>query len=33
LRFLFQDRPSDLYVSFLGNHDEMSALLRSGKYR
>jgi len=33
LRFLFQDRSSDLYVSILGNHDEINALLRSGKYR
>lgn len=32
LRFLFQDRPTDLFVSFLGNHDEIKALLRSGKY-
>jgi hypothetical protein len=33
LRFIFQDRPTDLFVSFLGNHDEVKALLRSGKYR
>ena len=33
LRFIFQDRPSDLFVSFLGNHDEVKALLKSGKYR
>jgi hypothetical protein len=33
LRFVFQDRPTDLFVSFLGNHDEIKALLRSGKYR
>ena len=32
LRFIFQDRPSDLYISFLGNHDEVRALLRTGKY-
>jgi hypothetical protein len=32
LRFIFQDRPSELFVSFLGNHDEIKALLRSGKY-
>jgi hypothetical protein len=32
LRFIFQDRPSDLFVSFLGNHDEVKALLKSGKY-
>jgi hypothetical protein len=33
LRFIFQDRPDDLFISFLGNHDEIKALLRSGKYR
>ena len=33
LRFIFQNRPSDLFVSFLGNHDEVKTLLRSGKYR
>ena len=33
LRFVFQDRPTDLFVSFLGDHDEIKALLRSGKYR
>ena len=33
LRFLFQDRPSDLYVSFVGNHDEIKKLLKSGTYR
>lgn len=33
LRFIFQDRPSDLFVSFLGNHDEVKTLLRSGRYR
>ena len=33
LRFIFQDRPTDLFVSFLGNHDEIKALLRSGNYR
>ena len=33
LRFIFQDRPGELFVSFLGNHDEIQALLRSGKYR
>ena len=32
LRFLFQDRPAELFVSFLGNHDEVKALLRRGKY-
>jgi len=33
LRFVFLDRPDDLFVSFLGNHDEIKALLRSRKYR
>jgi hypothetical protein len=33
LRFIFQDRSEDLFVSFLGNHDEVSALLRRGTYR
>jgi hypothetical protein len=33
LRFLFQDRASDLFVSFLGTHDEIQHLLRRGKYR
>ena len=33
LRFIFQDRPADLFVSFLGDHDEIKALLRSGTYR
>ncbi len=33
LRFIFQDRPSDLFVSFLGNHDEIKGLLRRGRYR
>lgn len=33
LRFIFQDRPSDLFVSFVGNHDEIKALLGAGKYR
>ena len=33
LRFIFQDRAADLFVSFLGNHDEIKALLRSGKSR
>jgi hypothetical protein len=32
LRFIFQDRPTDLFVSFLGNHNEIRALLRRGKY-
>jgi hypothetical protein len=33
LRFIFQVRPTDLFVSFLGNHDEIKALLKSGTYR
>lgn len=33
LRFIFQDKPADLFITFLGNHDEIKALLRSGKYR
>jgi hypothetical protein len=32
LRFIFQDRPADLFVSFLGNHDEVKALLQIRKY-
>jgi hypothetical protein len=30
LRFLFESRPEDLFVFFLGNHDEVRKLLRSG---
>jgi hypothetical protein len=33
LRFIFQDRGVELYVSFLGNHDEIRTLLRRGSYR
>ena len=33
LRFIFQERAGDLFVSFLGNHDEIKTLLRSGRYR
>lgn len=33
LRFIFQDRSEALFVSFLGNHDEVRALLRRGTYR
>ena len=33
LRFIFQDRPDDLFVSFLGNHEEVKTLLQRGKYR
>jgi hypothetical protein len=33
LRFVFQDRGDELYVAFLGTHDEVKALLRRGPYR
>ena len=33
LRFIFQVRLADLFVSFLGNHDEIKALLRTRKDR
>ena len=33
LRFIFQDRGTELFVSFLGNHDEIRTLLRRGNYR
>ena len=33
LRFLFEDRPGELFVSFLGNHDEIKAALRAGRHR
>ena len=33
LRFIFQNREGDLFVSFLGTHDEIKTLLRSGKYK
>lgn len=32
-RFIFLNRSDDLFVSFLGNHDEVKALLKSGKRR
>jgi hypothetical protein len=32
LRFIFQNRPDEFYVSFLGTHDEIKALLKRGKY-
>lgn len=32
LRFVFQDRSADLYVSFLSDHEEIKALLRRGRY-
>ncbi len=31
LRFIFHDRPHDLYLSFLGNHNEVRALVKTGK--
>jgi hypothetical protein len=33
LRFIIQVRPTDFFVSFLGNRDEIKALLKSGTYR
>ena len=33
LRFIFQDLGNELFVSFLGNHDEIETLLRRGSYR
>ncbi|MDP2602449.1 MAG: hypothetical protein Q8S00_07630 [Deltaproteobacteria bacterium] len=33
LRFVFQDRGDELFVPFLGNHDEIKALLRRETYR
>ena len=33
LRFIFQDRPTDLFVPLIGSHDEIKTLLKSGKYR
>jgi hypothetical protein len=32
LRFIFQDRGAELFISFLDNHDEIMTLLRGGKY-
>jgi len=32
LRFVFYDQPDNLYVSFLGNHDEVRAGMKSGKF-
>jgi hypothetical protein len=31
LRLLFHNRPDGLYVSFLGDHDEVRAALKTGK--
>jgi hypothetical protein len=33
LRFIFQDRGAELFISFLGNYDEIRTLLRRGGYR
>ena len=33
LRFIFLDRGDALFVSFIGNHDEIRTLLRRGNYR
>jgi hypothetical protein len=33
LRFIFQDRGAELFVSFLDNRDEIRALLQRGSYR
>jgi hypothetical protein len=33
LRFIFQDLGAELFVSYLGNHDEIATLLRRGSYR
>jgi hypothetical protein len=33
LRFIFQDRPAELFIAFLGSHDEVKAPLKSGNYR
>lgn len=32
LRFVFQDRSTELFVSFLGNHNEIKELLKRGNY-
>lgn len=33
LRFIFQDRAAELFISFLGTHDEVKALLRGTRTR
>jgi hypothetical protein len=33
LRSIFQDRGTELFVSFLGYHDEIKTLLRRSTYR
>ena len=32
LRFLFHNRQNDLYVSFLGDHDQVRSALKSGRF-
>jgi hypothetical protein len=32
LRLLFQDRENDLYLTFLGSHDEVLKEVKSGKH-
>ncbi len=32
LRFIFHNRKDDLYVSFLGNHDQVRTALKSGRF-
>ncbi|HVM59430.1 MAG TPA: hypothetical protein VMV72_01055 [Verrucomicrobiae bacterium] len=32
-RFLFREHPDEIFVFFLGTHDEIKTLLRSGRYR
>lgn len=32
LRFIFHNRATDLYVSFLGNHDEVRTALKTGRF-
>ena len=32
-RFIFQNQPAEHFIAFLGDHDEVRALLRRGTYR
>jgi hypothetical protein len=32
LRLLFHNRSTDLYVSFLGNHDQVRSALKTGRF-
>ena len=32
LRFVFHNRPNDLYVSFLGDHNEVRAAVKNGEF-